>query len=199
MTEKNVEVDWQSMLLPGEKGKDGDTEFVYIKGLRRLAKLKGIKRESHPFVNVAVLKRHDTGAEYPFVQASYQVEFNDGSVYSDVADAHQYNTDGVFSAYPTALAAVRAEARALRKALGITLVAKEELGANPDKVAGLKNEVTSAQLKVIANMMKTKGITNQMDIIKICSTRADVVGIEELTFSEAKAALKWLNEYKEKK
>lgn len=193
MTDKNVTQDWQSMLQDNEKGKDGDTEFVYLKGLRRLAKMKGIKRERHPIVCMTVLKKPTDGTEYPFVQVSYEVEFNDGQIFSDVADAHTYNVEGVFSAYPTAMAATRAEARALRKALGIAMVAKEELGANPEQIASLRNERTSAQLKVIKNLMKTRSIHNQMDVIKNATTRKDVVDIDEFTFEEAKNAIKWLN------
>jgi hypothetical protein len=196
MSEQNAEVSWESQLLSSEKGRDGDTEFVYIKGLRRLAKIKGIKKERHPFINVAILKRHDNGVEYPFVQASYEVEFNDGSVFSDVADAHTYNLDGVFSAYPTAMAGNRAEARALRKALGISMVSKEELGADPEKVAAIKNEKTSAQIRVIKNLMKSKGVQNQMDVIKAVCSRKDVFDIEEFSFEEAKAAIKYLSNIK---
>lgn len=191
-------VDWQSQLNSNEKGKDGDTEFVYIKGLRRLAKLKGIKRERHPIMSCVVLKRHDTGVEYPLCQVSYEVEFNDGTIYSDVADAHTYNVDGVFSGFPTAMAATRAEARALRKALGITLVAKEELGAQPDKIAEIKNESTSVQHKVIKNLMKTRGVTNQSEIIKVVCKRDDVFDIQDFTYAEAKDAIKHLNGQKTK-
>jgi len=191
-------VDWQKQLTGDEVGRDGDTQFVYLKGLRRLAKLKGIVKECHPFIKVAVLKRPDNGVEYPFVQASYEVTFKDGTTFSDVADAHTYNLEGVFSAYPTAMAGNRAEARALRKALGISMVAKEELGADAEKIAGLKNEITSAQKKVINTLMKTRGVLNQVDVIKNCCKRSDVFDIGELTFEEAKVAVKHLNELKAK-
>ena len=196
-TKTEVTVDWQSQLLDDEVGKDGRTEFVYLKGLRRLAKLKGIKSERHPFVNVTVLKKPD-GNEYPFVQASYEVEFVDGTTFSDVADAHTYNLEGIFSAYPSAMAANRAEARALRKALGISTVSKEELGANDETIGAMKNEITTAQVAVIKNLMKTKNIENMMDVLSNATTREDVVDVKELTNSEARAAIKWLNKKKVK-
>ena len=200
MSQTDVEevVDWQSQLNDDEIGKDDGTEFVFLKGLRRLAKLKGIVAEDHQLGNVIVLKRPDTGAEYPFVQVKYTVQFEDGSVFSDVADAHTFNVQGVFSAYPTAMAATRAEARALRKALGISLVAKEELGADKDTIANLRNESTPAQHKVIRNLMKTRGIKNAMDVIKHSSSRDDVFDIKELTHAEAVAGIKWLNSQKVK-
>jgi len=193
---KNKNTDWQAQLRGDEVGKDGSTEFVYLKGLQRLAKLKGIKSERYPFINVTVLKRPDSGAEYPFVQASYEVEFDDGTVFSDVADAHTFNVQGVFSAYPSAMAANRAQARALRKALGISMVAKEELGADNDSIASMKNEITPAQIRVIKNLQKTRKVPNAMDLIKECSSRDDVFEIKDLSFLEAKAAIKWLNKKK---
>ena len=43
-------IDWQAQLDGSEIGKDGNTEFVYLKGLQRLAKLKGIKSEKYPLI-----------------------------------------------------------------------------------------------------------------------------------------------------
>lgn len=196
MSKTDVAVSWQDQLQDDEIGRDGDTEFVYLKGLQRLAKLKGIVKESYPFINVTVMKHHQTGFDYPYVQASYEVEFEDGTVFSDIADAHTYNLQGVFSAYATAMAGNRAQARALRKALGISMVAKEELGADKETMASVRNESTPAQHKVIKNLMKTRSVANTMDVIKNCSSRDDVFDVKELTFSEAKAAIKWLNSRK---
>jgi hypothetical protein len=195
---KDIEkaIDWQAQLTGDEVGKDGNTEFVYLKGLRRLAKIKGLKNEDHSFGACVVMKNPTTGAEYPFVQMKYTVEFEDGTVYSDVADAHTFNVQGVFSAYPTAMAATRAEARALRKALGIAMVSKEELGADNNAISSMKNEVTPAQIRVIKNLQKTRKVPNAMDLIKECTARDDVFEIKDLTFLEAKAAIKWLNKKK---
>lgn len=189
-------VDWQSQLNDDEVGRDGDTEFVFLKGLRRLAKIKGIKWEDHCISPTVVLHRPDNGAEYPFVQVKYVVEFEDGTRFSDVADAHTYNVQGVFSAYPTAMAATRAEARALRKALGINLVAKEELGADKESIAAQRNEITSAQERVIKNLMKTKDVKNASEVIgKVCG-RENIFAIKDLTFAEAQQAIQLLNKIK---
>jgi hypothetical protein len=200
MSQTDVEevVDWQSQLNDDEIGKEDGTEFVFLKGLRRLAKIKGIVAESHVLGNVVILKRPDNGNEYPFVQVQYTVVFQDGTTFSDVADAHTFNVQGVFSAYPTAMAATRAEARALRKALGISLVAKEELGAARDTIANMRNESTPAQMRVIKNLMKTRNIKNAMDVIKHASSRDDVFDIKDLTHAEAVAGIKWLNSQKVK-
>ena len=196
-TKAKKDVDWQSQLLDDEVGKDGKTEFVFIKGLRRLAKLKGVVKERQIFGNTIVLNKPD-GTQYPFVQMGYEVEFEDGSVWSDVADAHTYNVDKFFSIYPTAMAATRAEARTLRKALGINMVSKEELGGTDDSVGAMSNEITTAQERVIKKLCKDKGIDNLMDALKLCTTREGVVDLSELTFAEAKAGIKALNKKKAK-
>jgi len=57
----------------------------------------------------------------------WEVVFEDGSVFSDVADCWEGNTDDTFCVFNTATAATRAEARALRKALRLRGVAAEEI------------------------------------------------------------------------
>ncbi|MHC5056389.1 MAG: hypothetical protein ACYTKD_16960 [Planctomycetota bacterium] len=197
----NKAVDWQSQLESSEIGRQQEegssrtTEFVYLKGLRRLAKLKGVVRERQFFGSAIVLKKPD-GTEYPFVQMGYEVEFKDGEVWSDVADGHTYNINPGFTRYPTAIAASRAEARTLRKALGINMVSKEELGGSDASEGEMTNEITTAQVRVIQNLMKTKKIDNLMDVLKNATTREDVVDLKELTNSEARVAIKWLNKKK---
>jgi len=57
----------------------------------------------------------------------WEVVFENGSTFSDVADCWEGNTDDTFCAFNTATAATRAEGRALRKALRLRVVAAEEI------------------------------------------------------------------------
>ena len=57
----------------------------------------------------------------------WEVVFEDGSIFSDVADCWEGNTDDTFCVFNTATAATRAEGRALRKALRLKTVAAEEM------------------------------------------------------------------------
>lgn len=196
MAVETQEVNWQDKLKPEELYKDDKgNEFVYLHGLRRLAAEKGIVAQTCQ-LNTVVLKKPDTGVEYPFVQAVVSITFEDGTTFTDAADAHTYNLTDFVRPYPTTMAKNRAEARALRVALGINLVSKEELGAGEDAAALMSNEITTAQERVIKNLMKTRGVKNQMDVIKNATAREDVVDISELTNKEAKVAIKWLNSKK---
>ena len=57
----------------------------------------------------------------------WEIIFEDGSTFSDVADCWEGNTDDTFCVFNTATAATRAEGRALRKALRLKTVAAEEM------------------------------------------------------------------------
>tara|TARA_Y100000592_G_scaffold100436_1_gene180522 strand:- start:1294 stop:2064 length:771 start_codon:yes stop_codon:yes gene_type:complete len=68
-----------------------------------------------------------SGDEVGRATVIWEVVFADGSVFSDVADSWEGNTDDMFCVFNTATAATRAEGRALRKALRLRTVAAEEM------------------------------------------------------------------------
>ena len=68
-----------------------------------------------------------SGEEIGRATVIWEVVFADGSVFSDVADCWEGNTDDTFCVFNTATAATRAEGRALRKALRLRTVAAEEM------------------------------------------------------------------------
>ena len=57
----------------------------------------------------------------------WEIVFENGQSFSDVADCWEGNTDDTFCVFNTATAATRAEGRALRKALRLRVVAAEEI------------------------------------------------------------------------
>lgn len=71
--------------------------------------------------------------------------------FSDTADVYYDNTDPKFAKFPSSLAATRAEARCLRKALQLKRVASEELSSAPEPITGL---ITKSQMQIITNICK---------------------------------------------
>lgn len=99
----------------------------------------------------------------------YMVKFEDGKKFSDVADVWAGNIDDAFAAYAVAVAATRAEARALRKALKLRVVASEELS---NKVQTVSESATNNDLISI----------NQINFI---DTRCKAMNINVVQFMNA--------------
>ena len=93
-------------------------------GLRRVAELvMGRIVSSRPTQVFAP----QGGDEIGRATVIWEIVFEDGSLFSDVADCWEGNTDDAFCVFNTATAATRAEGRALRKALRLKTVAAEEM------------------------------------------------------------------------
>jgi len=93
-------------------------------GLRRVAELLlGRIVSSRPTQVFAP----QSGTEIGRATVVWEIVFEDGSLFSDVADCWEGNTDDAFCVFNTATAATRAEGRALRKALRLKTVAAEEM------------------------------------------------------------------------
>lgn len=93
-------------------------------GLRRVAELlMGRIVSSRPTQVFAP----SGGDEIGRATVVWEIVFEDGSLFSDVADCWEGNTDDTFCVFNTATAATRAEGRALRKALRLKTVAAEEM------------------------------------------------------------------------
>jgi len=187
-------INWIEKLNKEEIGEENGVKFVYLKGLQRLAKLKGIKSEKFTPGTSFLWVNPKDNRSFPFVQMTYEVTFIDGTTFAGAADAHYYNLDhdGGFDRYPTAFAANRAEARALRKALGINLVAKEELSDTqlPDST------ISVAQKAAITKLLKVKK-KDVGEITKECCNGRQVFKLDDFTAQEAQAAMRFLNSIKD--
>ena len=93
-------------------------------GLRRVAELLlGRIVSSKPTQVFAPVSGNEIGR----ATVVWELVFADGSLFSDVADCWEGNTDDAFCVFNTATAATRAEGRALRKALRLKTVSAEEM------------------------------------------------------------------------
>lgn len=164
--------------------KDGD-QFVYLRGLKRLAAERGIKRTSSKVVQAPAV-------EHPVAVVTYGYEFEDGVYYEASADAHQKNTKPEMAIYLTAIAESRAAARALRDAFNISLCSVEEIGSVESRDNDPIDDMQVQGIKVLA---KRKGL-NSSEILGLIGKND--VSLEDLTKAEGREIMKKLNSYKKK-
>jgi hypothetical protein len=79
--------------------------------------------------------------------------------FTDVADVYFGNTDPDFARHATATAATKAEARALRKALGLRAVAAEEKTSVPLEQASVTGLINSDQIRFIDVLCRRNNIS----------------------------------------
>ena len=115
---------WNDYVLQMFEPEEMYNKMPLCNGLRRVAELlMGRIVFSGP---VQVFPPAD-GNELGRSTVIWKIEFDDGSIFCDVADSWEGNTDDTFCVFNTATAATRAEGRALRKALRLKTVAAEEM------------------------------------------------------------------------
>lgn len=190
---------WEAELTEEEKAvrrEDGDEiSVVLLAGLQRLAGLAG-------------LEESDCEIHTPsdaMVQVIYRTRFSDGTSWVGTADCNAKNTKGKFLNYPTAVAESRAEARCLRKALGIRTLSAEEVGlrenfgsleasptgkADPQLIVAIEKLCTNRGVDVAAVLE---------EVLEDKGRASSIFELTELTTTEAQRALAWLNEQNPKK
>ncbi len=170
----------------------GDTiEVVLLAGLQRLARSAGIVRQS-----VVIQTPAPT-----MVQAIYTAAFQteDGIVeFVGTADCNGNNTKGKFLGYPTAVAESRAEARCLRKALGIRMLSSEEIGFREGASALEASpgaRAASSMIAAIEKLCESRGVSPVQVLEEVLDeTRAaSIFELSELSTAEAQQAMAWLN------
>ena len=184
--------DWNK-LLDKQNGivitKNGN-EFVLLKELLRLARIKGLKQ-----VSTFIAQSPNPENKYTSC-VTVDVVFKDGTGFSGAAEAFSENTDENFSLYPTAIAESRALARALRLGLGITMCSVEEVSQkvidgtaifNPD------SKISVSQKNCITTLCEREKVS--LDKVLGLGTRA-VSSIDDLTVKEARDLISYLNNNK---
>jgi hypothetical protein len=87
----------------------------------------------------------------------WEIVFEDGSLFSDVADCWEGNTDDAFCVFNTATAATRAESRALRKALRLRTVSSEEMTTKDTASIARSISQTTSKSKTTEGEYDTSG------------------------------------------
>lgn len=199
---KNLfETDWEAELESDEtatrKENNEELKVVLLAGLQRLARQAGIIRQSCVLNTPAAT----------MVQAVFSCEFkvdDETVIFVGTADCNTKNTTGKFANYPTAVAESRAEARCLRKALGIRMLSSEEVGLREgfsSLEAAPGGKAPSQIIRSIEKLCETRSV----DVVAVIEQVVDdkerassIFELSELTTAEAQAAMSWLNEQKPK-
>lgn len=209
---------WMSKLREDEIFNAAKGPAPRLHGLRRLAKPFILREDSRVNALIVVPREHTRTLQtlngegnvmsqseqvgthnFPMASVTFSITVQDGRTFSDSADAFYSNCEQL-GLFPTAVASARAEARCLRKVLGIREHAAEELvekdageELTPDDDSPIKPE----QAKLIDKMLKSLE-TTLAELLQEITTR-EVFSVEELTTSEARKALRLLNDQKKKK
>ena len=172
--------------------------YPRVHGLRRLAQM---------YIGEIVSSTCNLISASPhFCAASYTVTFHKhegGDVtYSDAADVSEHNADESFRIYPSALAVTRAEARTLRKALGLVTCSAEELG--PKRNAAANNQPKTVNVDESPEYINANQITfikvhcKKLDINPWCLLNAGVKkykNVKEIRYDDALANIKILGDW----
>lgn len=153
-----------------------------------------------------------SGDEIGRATVVWEVVFQDGSAFSDVADAWEGNTDDMFQVFVTATAATRAEGRALRKALRLKTVAAEEMTSKDtakiakdiSKKKGLdvstsEYDSSGTMTGPQSNFIDGKSRQLNVDAKKVLKEVANVVDVSKTTKKQASDVIETLNKYQQDK
>lgn len=195
---------WEAKLSPDDvitKTENGrQIKVVLLAGLQRLAREAGIKRSECKFNFITA----DMTGKEGIMQCVYMAEFDDGSMWVGAADCNSKNTTGIFVNYPTAVAESRAEARCLRKALGIRMLSAEEVGFQDSMPASMEVSPTKTidpqVVKAIQSLCDSRKIppAEVLESILPSKRSSSIYTLDQLNVEEGQAALSWLNSQKPK-
>lgn len=192
---KRAETDWMEQIE--------DEEFIVLDG-KKTVPLKVLSRlgDKADLVSMSCVASHAVSDRGVVFYNTATVKFDDGTEWCGTADCHTGNCKPPFINYPTATAESRALARALKRGLGLhDILATEEIDAGVGQAAfNTKGKADSQVVKAIMRNMEAVGVDGMAVIEAVCTEdRAAVVcALDDLTITEAKAALKYLDELKSK-
>jgi hypothetical protein len=193
---KRTSQQWQDVLTEEDivTNRDSGKQCVLLRALQRLSHEAGIV-ESGP-----VTLQHVPQGSFGVFQCIYEVKFDDGTTWRGAGDCNKQNVDGQFANYPTAVAESRAEARALKKALGITMLAAEEIDLSAGAEVKPNQKVSSNIVSAIETLVERSGLDTLAVIEKVLPDRADSINtLSDLTVAEGQSVMAHLNDLPKKK
>lgn len=165
---------------------DGDKKFIYLRGLEKLAKNRGVLSTSS---NITPFTNGD--GELIGASCTYTYVFADGGSFQGSADATKANLKGIVATFPVAVAESRAKARALRNAFFISTCSTEEKGAAlEDFVSAAPTKIGAHQEMLIGHLKDKLGITDG-DLVKNALGKESP--IKNLSMEDGTALIVYLN------
>lgn len=116
-------------------------------------------------------------------------------VFGGCADCTE-DLNNTFLKHPAAIAETKAYGRALRKALGLTVIAAEEIG-NEEIVKNKTSAKITTPLKSVINAKITALGLNIKDIIKEWN-KGEYIELDELTIEDGRELFTFINQYQQK-
>jgi len=193
---KRTATDWQASLTEEDIviNRESGKPCVLLRALQRMGREAGLV-ESGP----TLLQYVPTGG-FGVFQCIYEVKFADGTVWRGSGDCNKNNVDGKFANYPTAVAESRAEARALKKGLGITMLAAEEIDFSAMSEITPTQKISGNIVATIETLIERQELDTLAVIESVLPDRADSInGLNDLTVSEGQSMMSYLNDLPTKK
>jgi len=150
-----TDVRWQSYVMSIFTKDELVEDRPTLQGLRRVSQLI-----MGPIIRCEVKEVYVYGDN---MCAIVEIEFPnkleyDSCVFSDVSDVNERNTQEPYSKYPASVASSRAEARALRRALNLSIVSDEEITGRPE---GEVAYISTAQKRMISSRCKDLNVDEE--------------------------------------
>jgi hypothetical protein len=169
--------------------KEGD-KLPRLRGLQRLAHQNrgGVRYVGSRIINTPA-------RDNPIASVTVEYGFHDGSTFCGSADATTKAHKEPYSLHLVAVAESKAEARALRRAFNISVVAAEEIGSAP--IAGnADGPIEDVQIQGIRKVGSRKGL--ETDGLILNAIKSDASSLNLLTQQEGREAMKALNKLRKK-
>ena len=179
------------------KTEDGRS-FVYLKGLEKLARSRGVVSAKCLRMETMPVSHSDGRSFIGGIFCTYEYSFADGGVYQGSADATLKNCDGNFKLYLTAMAESRAKARALRTSFGIGMCSVEEKSDATVKLDDDIGPIDDAQIMLI-QMLAKKHNFGKEDVLALLDVPRSVNSMKNLTREEGRELAIKLNAHRPKR
>lgn len=192
---ENGLIDWRAMIRPEHlypnrqwfekrnqklpdsvEGLDDKQVLILLAGIKELAKIRGYSSVSYEPVT-AHADYVCTVCKIKWI-GNYETEMKEVE-FSDMADAHPYNTHDFAMYYPAAIASNRAFVRCVRNFLNIDIVGYDEIGVTPEKTPSVTVENITDPSYLLSKYMSENGVS--FKIVKDILVEQGIKGAENFT------------------